>query len=747
MRKRSCSLALTSITLLLAAHTAAAAGSFTYQFPATGSYPPTFTAMAVDAAGSTYVTGNICYGTFPVTAGAFQAQFGGGACNFVFNVGLAGPGGDAFVMKLDPTGAVLWATYLGGSGYDGGNAIAVDADGNVYVAGQTSSKDFPVTTGAAFPSLTTQSDAFVVKLDPSGSQMIYGTYLPGLASNGASVSMALDANGNTYLTGQAQPAKFNFPTTAGAYQTSSSAQYIGVVVKLNPAGSGLVYATYLGGKASTDTTSITGVAVDGTGSAYLTGNAPADFPVTPGALQTQSETTGESAFVAKLNPTGIGLAYSTYLGGANAGTGTQIKVDSEGRAYILGSPSGGVGFPTTAGAFEPSGTAPPWAHGNQFLASLSAGGSSLVYSTYISGATALDVDPSGDAYVAGVAGSGLPVSAGAFQRCSSGFGAVPLDGFAAEFTPDGALAGATYFGGLQTDAVSALALGPNGLVSVAAGAPGTANEFVAGFLINDPTQQDSPCLSPAISNAAGLDPAGLIAPGEIVSLPGAGIGPESGVSTSPGADGLLPTQASGVQVFFDEIAAPLLYVQSGQINAQVPWEIAGRSSAEVHVVYNGVSTNLERMTVQPDAPGLFYSNYPSSLQGAALNPDGTVNSVTNPAKVGDIVAIFGTGGGGAVVPGVTGGYWGAAPNSLLAFPVVAYVGQVKSPSVPYVGAAPGLVSGLFQINVQVPQGLPIPPGQVGSYETYVAIGQAGSNEVTIAVQCVAPTDCNGRGNF
>ncbi len=747
--------------MLLAAQCAATGvGGFNYQFPSFGEAPPAITAIAVDAVGNTYATGFTCSSKFPTTSGALQTQFGGGACLLGMFPNPAG-GGDAFVVKLDPTGAVVWATYLGGSGYDAGNAIAVDAAGNVYVAGQTASKNFPVTIGAAFPSMTTPSDGFVVKLNPTGSQMIYGTYLPGIAFSGiafsGAVSMALDSNGNTYIAGQARPATFNFPTTAGAYATSSSAQFTGVVVKLNPAGSGVVYATYLGGNGSDDTTSIGAIAVDGAGSAYVTGVAPADFPTTSGALQPQSGTTVPTTFVAKLNPAGSGLIYSTYVGnGAGLGSAA-IQVDSQGHAYVLGSGS----IMTTPGALDPAGTQPPWVVGpapRNFLVSLSADGSSLVYSTYMSGAPALDVDPGGDAYVAGVAYNGFPVSAGAFQRCSSGFGFAALDGFAVELTPAGVLAGATYFGGLDTYSVSAIAIAPSGLVSVAAGAYGIFNTgpFVASFQINDPTEQDGPCLSPAIANAAGPLPAGYLAPGEFVSLPGAGIGPEAGVSTSPDANGLLPTKASGVQVFFDELAAPLLYVQAGQINAQVPWEIAGRSSTQVQVMYNGVATNSVSMMVQSVAPGLFYLNYAASMQGAILNQDGSVNSVNNPARVGDVVAMFGTGGGMASVPGITGGYWGAGANTLLAppfpasidpnsSPAVAYIGQVDAPVI-YAGTAPTLLSGFFQVNVRIPPGLPIPPGPVWSYDAYVSISSGGSNEVTVAVQCSAPTDCNGRGS-
>jgi hypothetical protein len=140
--------------------------------------------------------------------------------------------------------------------------------------------------------------------------MIYGTYLPGIAFNGA-VSMALDSNGNTYMTGGAQPGQFKFPVTAGAYQSSSNELYTGVVIKLNPAGSAMVYATYLGGNTSGDRTLIAGIAVDGVGNAYVTGSAPPDFPTTSGTLQPQSGTVGISAFVTKLNPEGSGLARFT----------------------------------------------------------------------------------------------------------------------------------------------------------------------------------------------------------------------------------------------------------------------------------------------------------------------------------------------------------------------------------------------------------------------------------------------------
>ena len=274
-------------------------------------------------------------------------------------------------MKLDPTGAVVWSTYLGGSGDDAGQAIAVDAAGDVYVVGITapgigaSANNFPTTSGSAFPASATSGDGFVVELNPTGSQMIFGTYLPGLGTyNGygygqtKTIAMTIDSNGSAYVAASLAPSSFNFPTTAGAFQTSSGAQETGVILKLNPAGSGLAYATYLGPSETGQSTRASAITVDASGNAYVTGVAPYQFPTTAGAYLGISD---GGAFVAKLNAAGSALIYSTYLA-ANGDEGLAIKVDSQGRAYILGQvncsadmPSNNSSeFSTTPGAFEPS---------------------------------------------------------------------------------------------------------------------------------------------------------------------------------------------------------------------------------------------------------------------------------------------------------------------------------------------------------------------------------------------------------
>ncbi len=357
---------------VLATHLAWAAGSapgFNYQSPDSTAV---IKAVAVDAAGNTYVTGSTQSSAFPATPGAFQTQYGGGECG-VFAPGAIfnpppQPCDDAFIVKLDPTGAVAWATYLGGSGQDVGDAIAVDASGDVYVAGMTSPSgliagavnNFPTTAGSLFPNPSASSnEGFVVKLNPAGSQMIYGTYMPV-----GSIALAIDSSGDAYVAASEELSVFNFPTTAGAFQASTSAPVTGLVAKLNPAGSALVYATYLGGIAKEDSTLVNAIAVDSAGNAYVTGTAGEDFPVTSGAFQTVSP---GGAFVAKLNAAGSGLVYSTFLGTDDEGLG--IKLDSLGRAYVLGEGScaptcptaNSTDFPTTPGAFDPAGAPfPAW---------------------------------------------------------------------------------------------------------------------------------------------------------------------------------------------------------------------------------------------------------------------------------------------------------------------------------------------------------------------------------------------------
>ncbi len=696
---------------------------------------PTFTyssqvqilAIATDSASNTYLTGTAQPGAIATTPGAFQSQDNStGICEIVFpGVPISCIG--SFVEKLDPTGAVVFATYLSGSGDTTATAIAVDQQGNVYVGGRTSpqvgiANTFPVTPGAAF---TNSGAGFIVKLNPSGTQLVYSTFIP--AGVGA---LAVDLEGNVYFTStEFGPA---FPTTPGAFQVSpksSTNLFPSIVAKLNASGSELVYATYLSGSATMNGgDDLASIAVDDAGDAFITGSTfSPDFPVTPGAFLTTNPGApafaflngNPSVFLTKLNPQGSGLVFSTFLGEGGA---RFVKLDAQGTAFLGGStnPLAAL-FPTTPGANTST-------SGNVagFLTRLSADGTSLIYSTYLSTGfsigVALDVDSAGNAVVAGTAASSgypndpymnLPVGVGAFQP---GYAGGTSDVYVERFTPEGRFAGATYLGGSQADGASLIAFAPNGSVVIAGSTqspdfPGIAQPVPSAGLVF----VTSVFMSLTAQNA-GSYVAAEIAPGEIVALRGYGIGPATGVNAAGPA---LPTQLAGVQVSIGGFAAPLYYVQSDQINAQVPWELAGQTSAAVQIIYHGVPSTGTPVVVTLSMPGIFYIE----------NSDGSFNSPSNPARAGDYVSVYGTGGGAMSPPGVAGQLWPLAPLlSLLTQPVSVTVGG-EGAGVLYSGSAPTLESGFFQINVRLPSDL-----AAGAQALSVTIGGVASAPAAISIQ-------------
>ncbi len=318
-------------------------------------------AIAVDAAGSAYVTGYTSSLGMPTTPGAYDDDRDGFS--------------DAFVAKLTPDGSALaYATYLGGFNGDQGNAIAVDATGNAYVMGKTGG--FPVTQGAFDTTFNGgDSDAFVAKLSPSGGALEYATYLGGSSNESDYGGIAIDEGGSVYVTGYTLSA--NFPTTQGAFDTTfNSGTTDAFVAKLSPSGGVLDYSTYLGG---TGNELGLGIAVDDGGNAHVTGQGDsADFPTTPGAFDTTSN--NYDAFVTKVAPDGTALAYSTYLGGSSGDFGLGIAVDGSGSAYVTGDTLS-ADFPTSPGAFDRSSNG----SFDGFVAKLSASGAGLTYSTYLGG--------------------------------------------------------------------------------------------------------------------------------------------------------------------------------------------------------------------------------------------------------------------------------------------------------------------------------------------------------------------------
>jgi hypothetical protein len=347
------------------------------------------TSIAIDATGNAYVVGSTLSTNFPTQAPLQAASADAGA------------EGDAFVTKLDATGsALLYSTYLGGSGVDAANGVAVDAGGSAYVTGATSSSDFPTST-ALQPGNAGGSDAFVSKLDASGSALLYSTYLGGTVDD-SGAAIAVDGSGNAYVTGRT--VSTDFPVQSPLQATRGTDYFHSptsdaFVSKLIADGSGLSYSTYLGGSSHDFGAAI---ALDGSGNAYITGSTLSDDFPTQSAVQTTNGGAPGSfiPFVTKLNVTGSALVYSTYFlpgGFYAAGAGKAIAVDTGGAAFITGSTTGnGISSPIQPGNAGGS---------DAFVAELSSAGA-IAYLSDLGGSSddsgnGIAVDTSGDAYVAG----------------------------------------------------------------------------------------------------------------------------------------------------------------------------------------------------------------------------------------------------------------------------------------------------------------------------------------------------------
>lgn len=348
-------------------------------------------------------------------------------------------------LRIDPT--VTFSSFLGGTDTEYGSGIALDPDGNILVCGETSSLDFPL-VGAIQSTNGGLSNAFVTKLDPTGSTVLYSTYLGGTMQDRAS-AISVDPSGNAYVVGRTNST--DFPVANGPFSFFRGGAFDAWLSKLSPDGSQLLFSTYWGGSGND---SAFGVAVDATGNAYLTGgtNSTDDFPVTPGAFQTNNGG-GTDAWVSKIDPSQVGFAaviWSTFLGGTGRDRGNAIAVDASGDAYVTGrtnSPEpdwlAPTGFQQAIGGTD-----------DAFVAELSSDGAGLYYSSYLGGAgldigNAIAVDAYGFIYVAGETGSATDFpTRGAFQAT---YGGGTLDAFVTRIDPsmlgDASLVYSTYLGG------------------------------------------------------------------------------------------------------------------------------------------------------------------------------------------------------------------------------------------------------------------------------------------------------------
>jgi hypothetical protein len=404
----------------------------------------------VDDDGNAYVTGATRSAIdFPATSGSADATYNSDPAAVDVR--------DVFVTKFDRRGSeVVYSTFIGGSGAESGQGIAVDSEGSAYVSGGTGSSDFPTTPGAFDESHNGFEDAFVVKLAPDGSSIEYATVLGGGTVEGEfAPGIAVDGRGHAFVTGGTGSPEF--PTTEDAFDTSHDGLLDVFVAELNPAGSGLEYSTLLGG--SNNDVGFRIALRDG--DAYVTGDTKSpNFPTTRGTFD-DSFNGGDDAFVAKVSPDEEpALAYSTFLGGAAPDYGRGIAVDRRGSAYVTGG-TASANFPTTRGAFDRRHNLEE----DAFVTRLDPEGARLRSSTFIGGSSrdrgnAVAIGRGGIAVIGGDTDSAnFPTTRDAFQRRYGG----RQDAFVTWLSADAsALAGSTFLGGAAVDFGRGLALGRDG---------------------------------------------------------------------------------------------------------------------------------------------------------------------------------------------------------------------------------------------------------------------------------------------
>jgi hypothetical protein len=389
-------------------------------------------ALGVDSLGNVYITGTTFATNYP-TVSAFQ-----GTNNGTTNV---------FVTKLNAAGnTILYSTYLGGSGFPGASAIAVDGAGNAYVTGIAAMSDFPTTPGAFMTTCPGGfcNAPFVAKFLSNGT-LSYSTFMGG--SNTPVSGIAIDSLGEVYITGLT--ASNDLPTTPGSFEpnypsTICSTCAVAYVEKLNALGSSLVYSTYFASPGNFPSSAASGIAVDKTGSAYIVGTGTVP---TLNAL----ETGPAHGFLAKFTPDGSALMYSTYLGGSGTDNPTAVAVDALGNAHVAGT-STSCDFPLLLSAFSTDCAINSGSQPKVFALTVSASGSQLLFSTFLGdgavGPVALAVDKSGNTYVTGSTLSSTFPALKAIETTSQrSVGSVNFSAFVTELSPAGNLLFSTYLAG------------------------------------------------------------------------------------------------------------------------------------------------------------------------------------------------------------------------------------------------------------------------------------------------------------
>jgi hypothetical protein len=592
--------------------------------------------IAVDPSGNAYVTGYTASIDFPL-ANPAQSSPGGGTCSDGVDTI---PCFDAFVAKLNPAGtALVYSTYLGGSNEDYGTGIALDASGHAYVTGYTNSADFPLQRALQAENAG-GFDAFVTELSADGASLIYSTYWGG-SSDDVGTGIAVDSSGNTYISGYT--ASTDFQVTPGALQANyGGGTHNCFVVKFNAGGAKLGYSTFLGGSADNYAY---GVAVDSAGDAYVTGATNStNFPTVnafqpnySGGLCAVAPNTFPcyDAFVAKLNPAGSALIYSTYLGGTGSDYGYAIAVDGSSNAYVTGYTTS-TNLPTTAGAFQRvfGGSY------DAFVAKLDGAGSALVYSTYLGGTGTeigydVAVDSSGHACVTGYNYGGDFPTVSPTQAQNAGF----YDAFVSILNSTGsALIFSTYLGGASDDFGRGISLDPSGNAYVTGGTfsldfPTTSGSYQPSYG-GGPYDVFVAKVSLAPSPSVSISPSAFKFGNQLVGTTSA---PQTATLTNTGAAELMVTDviASGDFAESDTCVSSSPIAASGSCSVSVTFTptTGGTKTGALTVTDNGVGSP-QSVALTGAGEDFTFAVPPESSTSATVSPGQAASYMLSAAGVG-----------------------------------------------------------------------------------------------------------------
>ena len=637
------------------------------------------TGIATDAAGNIYLAGNV-------------------------NLDPASSLTNGLLLKLNPqASAYLYVRYFGGSRNDSVNALAVDAEGNAYIAGVTTSPDFPVTSGGNFgtaPANGTER-SFVAKFDPAG-QLTFADLL-GASTNSYAQAISVSASGQVLVSGTSVAS--GFPASSGAYNIADTT-FAPYLLELDPAGKKILFAaTGIGG---------TSIAFDPSGNIVMAGTTNSlTYPLTPGTYQPSfpvfqtcvapciRQFQGANQYVTALDPTGSKILFSTSVSGGGNTMNNGLALDAEGNIYLTG----------LAGAAYPFTVTPPTAPTGPALSVLSTPalpfvtkldplGQKLLYSVPVGG-VGVRVDANGLAYVGGILGpfnlydvaANLPALSNIPPVCWQSEIPSARSAYVSQVDPTGRVSNSRFLGGTSLALAAAVlsngkfwvagttnlpnfaftpnALAANELKPVAApGAYLGAVDFSPGSGL--PNAPQIGC----VVDPAGLQPAGPLAPNQLVTIYGSGLGPQVPVIASDYGT----TTLGGVTVSFGTLPATLLYVSSNQINLAVPSSLSTfPSSTAMQVTFNDAPASPMQYAVAAQNPSIFlipgsYGKNLSRYETVALNQDGSRNSVIAPAKSGSVVSIFLNGlrmnpGGTGVSPALYSGWTVVSVSQLNPFVV------------------------------------------------------------------------------